>query len=384
MQRQTGNIHSQDRKEGSSVAKYIVKKLNMAREDVRQKSFQILFAAFNEDQKRSEINSVLPKRTTPFRKLEQTECFGVFQGAGQVGFGILSDLKGGSYRISYIAVDPTFRHDGAGRKLVHAMLSEVVARSGETVILQTEAGNKIQRKWFQSMGFSSARKGTDDGISLTLTLNDTMRAYLALCDTLDRYANLIYGFYEVEEEPYCDTYPVALVLMQPFRCSEKERDEVYHENMIHEKERLNEVLRSVSNYLTDHGFQNLPMPIPHNDVDGSLARKAAALQAGLGWFGKNDRVIHPIYGAKTVSCRIYINADFPVNTHLRKNQCGDCRACVDACPAKCLKNRKWNGKISRKEIIDESACLEYRSQNYAQTGRYSECDLCVRCCRGKK
>ena len=366
------------------MAKYTAKKLDVSRPVVQQTSFRILYSAFNEDSDRKSAGAALPKNTNMFKKLEQTECYGVFQGATQAGFGILRDLKNDTYRISHVAVDPIYRHDGAGGKLVRTMIRTVAQRGGKTLIVQTDPSKKQEYKWFQSMGFAPAKRGTDDGSSLVLTVDERIVSYLDFCDALDRYGDLAYGFYAVDEDPYCDTYPVALVLMRPYRCTGQESDERYHELLLREKERLNEILRSVSNYLNDFGIQNLPMPLQHHDVDESLARKAAALRAGLGWLGKNDRVVHRIYGSQTVSCRIYINADFPVNSHIRHNHCGDCRLCVDACPVECLKNKKWSTRVSRKEIIDEAACLEYRSRAYSQTGRYTECDRCVRCCPGKK
>ncbi len=366
------------------MAKYIVKKLDVSRPEIQQDSFRILYSAFNDMTDRRSAADKLPKKTNMFKKLELTECFGVFQGASQVGFGILRDLKNNTYRISHVAVDPQYRHDGAGGRLVRAMIRSVAERGGETVILQTEPGKKLERKWFMSMGFCPPKKGTDDGVSLTLTVNENSLFYLDLCDALDRYADLTYGFYAVDEDPYCDTYPTALVLMRPYRCTGIEDEEAYHQMLLREKEHLNGILRSVSNYLNDLGVQNLPMPLHRHDVDESLARKAAAMRAGLGWLGKNDRVVHRVYGSQTVSCRIYLNAKLPVNTHIRRNHCGDCRLCVDACPVECLKNKKWSTKVSRKEIIDEPLCLEYRSRSYSQTGLYAECDRCVRCCPGKK
>lgn len=367
-----------------TVAKYTVKKLDVSLADVQQNSFRILFSAFNDATDRRVVGNVLPKKTNMFKKLEQTECFGVFQGATQIGFGILRDQKDGTYRLSHIAVDPAFRHDGAGRKLVLSMLRTVLNYGGKTVIVQTDPSRRRERKWFQSMGFAAPKKGTDDGSTLILTFSESVRTYLDLCDALDRYADLVYGFYAVDEDPYCDTFPTALVLMRPFRCSEQLGDEAYHQLILREKNRLNEILRSVSIHLNDLGIHNLPMPLHHNDIDESLERKAAALRAGLGWFGKNDRVVHRIYGSQMISCRIYIQFELPVNTHIRRNHCGDCRACVDACPVECLKNKKWSANVPRKEVIDEAACLEYRSRSYSQLGRYTECDRCVRCCPGKK
>lgn len=366
------------------MAKYIVRKLDVSRPAVQQNSFRILFDAFNEAPDRRSAGDAIPKNTNMFKKLENTECYGVFRGATQIGFGILRDLKNDTYRISHLAVDPLFRHDGAGRTLVLSMLRAVDRKGGGTVILQTDPSRKQERKWFKSMGFSPSKRGTDDGSFLSVTLDARVRLYLDLCESLDTYADLSYGFYAVDEDPYVNTYPVALVLMRPFRCDGKESDEAYHELLLREKERLNEILRSVSISLNDLGIQNLPMPLYRQEVDESLARKAAALRAGLGWLGKNDRVVHHIYGSKTVTCRIYINADLPVNTHIRRNHCGECRACVDACPVGCLKNKKWSARVSRKDIIDESACLEYRSRSYSRTGLYTECDRCIRFCPGKK
>ena len=365
------------------MANYTVKKLDVTRPAVQQTSFRILYTAFNDDTERRATGDVIPKNPNIFKKLEQTECFGVFRGATQVGFGILRDLKNDTYRISHVAVEPSARHSGAGRKLVRSMLRAVAGRGGGTVILQTDPSKKQERKWFQSMGFSPSKRGTDDGSSLSLTVDDRLLLYLDVCESLDSYADLIYGFYAVDEEPYSDTYPVALVLMRPFRCTGRESDAAYHELLLREKDRLNEILRSVAISFNDRGIQNLPMPLNRFDVDESLPRKVAALKAGLGWLGKNDRVVHRLYGSRTLSCRLYINADLPVNTHIRKNECGDCRLCVDACPAACLKNKKWSARVSRKDVIDEAACLEYRSRAYSETGLYSECDLCIRCCPGK-
>ncbi|MBO7523574.1 MAG: hypothetical protein J6T30_06970, partial [Bacteroidales bacterium] len=93
--------------------------------------------------------------------------------------------------------------------------------------------------------------------------------------------------------------------------------DLHIEKLLHEKSRMNAVLRSVSNYLTDRGISNLPMPLHRDDVDETLHRKAAALRAGLGWLGKNDRVVHRLYGSQTVTARIYLGEEFPVNTHIR-------------------------------------------------------------------
>ena len=370
------------------MLKYSVKRLDLKQPAIRRRSLEILKKAYDA--------SVLGHRGTPSDAVPATgtellrfsgkyEGYGVFVLNMQVGFGLLSWENPEQYFLSFLAVLPEYQHDGAGRRLALGMVREALRRKANEVSVILDGGDRVRKNWLRSLGFSSLKREEDSRIQLSLIFNEDYRKFLSLCSMLDRYTSLKYGFFEVEQEPYCDSFQTGLVLMQPFSFDRSRREEDYHTALILEKERLNIKLRAVSNYLQENGIPNLPRPSGREDVisEESLSVKEAALRAGMGWLGKNDRVVNRIYGARMLCCVIYIDADFPVNREIRKNACGECRKCVDLCPAKCLKNRKWNTRLSRKAIIDENVCMSFRSEGYRSKGRYDDCDLCVWCCPGQ-
>lgn len=68
-----------------------------------------------------------------------------------------------------------------------------------------------------------------------------------------------------------------------------------------------------------------------------ILEKALAVQAGLGWFGKNTLLIHRKFGTFTLLAGLLTTLDiehplpFP-----RLPKCGSCTRCLDACPTQAL------------------------------------------------
>ncbi len=64
-----------------------------------------------------------------------------------------------------------------------------------------------------------------------------------------------------------------------------------------------------------------------------IMEKALAVQAGLGWFGKNTLLIHRRFGTYTLLSGVLTTLEFSEATiELRLPRCGVCRRCLDACP----------------------------------------------------
>jgi epoxyqueuosine reductase len=82
---------------------------------------------------------------------------------------------------------------------------------------------------------------------------------------------------------------------------------------------------------------------------GRLQEKAFAIQAGLGWRGKNSLVINEKYGSfffiGVIVTNIKFDFDSPVN-----NLCGSCRACIESCPV---------DAIDEDAIVDSRLCLSH-------------------------
>ncbi len=70
-----------------------------------------------------------------------------------------------------------------------------------------------------------------------------------------------------------------------------------------------------------------------------LLEKALAVQAGLGWFGKNTLLIHRRFGTFILLSGVLTTLELPhtkqhLDTHIPK--CGSCTRCLDACPTQAL------------------------------------------------
>ncbi len=83
-----------------------------------------------------------------------------------------------------------------------------------------------------------------------------------------------------------------------------------------------------------------------------VLEKALAVQAGLGWFGKNTLLIHRKYGTFTLLAGIFTTLKLPVTTtkNLRLPKCGVCTRCIDSCPTQA---------ITSPFKLDARKCLSY-------------------------
>ena len=113
---------------------------------------------------------------------------------------------------------------------------------------------------------------------------------------------------------------------------------------------------------------------------GTFFERDLAYQAGLGWFGKNNMIIHPKLGSFFVLTSVFVDLDLPPDP-LIADHCGSCTLCLDACPTGAL-----NGP--RNMIVEK--CLTARSVDIGGVvpdefldhlpGHLSGCDICQNAC----
>lgn len=113
-----------------------------------------------------------------------------------------------------------------------------------------------------------------------------------------------------------------------------------------------------------------------------ILEKALAVQAGLGWFGKNTLLIHRKFGTFTLLSGILTTLQIETSpTFLRLPRCGTCTRCLDACPTQAFVSPY---------LLDATKCLSYHlieSKNEIppeikdkNPGYVFGCDICQDAC----
>lgn len=113
---------------------------------------------------------------------------------------------------------------------------------------------------------------------------------------------------------------------------------------------------------------------------GPLMDRAAAQQAGIGWYGKNGFLIAGIHGSWVVLGELITTADLDPDQPCNTNRCGSCELCMKACPT---------GAIIAPGVIDATRCVSHLTQKngYAPRelrpligDRVYGCDVCQDVC----
>lgn len=113
-------------------------------------------------------------------------------------------------------------------------------------------------------------------------------------------------------------------------------------------------LASVINHVEDY----YPITVSH---------RVAAEQSGVGWRGKNELIVSPVHSCAVRLASIVTELPLPRSTPIEE-RCGECRACLDACPILANKDRLENYR---------EQCRRY----LVSLGLDSEvCGKCIRAC----
>ena len=109
-----------------------------------------------------------------------------------------------------------------------------------------------------------------------------------------------------------------------------------------------------------------------------ILEKQYAVEAGLGWIGRQSLLVTPEYGSYVLLGELVLDCKVDVyDESLAAVGCGECRRCVDACPA---------GAIVEPMTIDTARCISCQTiekvgeSAMPLNGWIFGCDECQNCC----
>lgn len=141
------------------------------------------------------------------------------------------------------------------------------------------------------------------------------------------------------------------------------------------KDKMNELWHFIAEYIPELKGRMFVDSAPVSD-------KIWAVQAGLGWLGKNSCLINKDLGSFVFICELILNVDLEYDEPYRSNFCGSCTKCIDACPTKA---------IIQPGVVDSNKCISYQTiENKQETidelvqksmnNRLFGCDICQDVC----
>lgn len=141
------------------------------------------------------------------------------------------------------------------------------------------------------------------------------------------------------------------------------------------KKRLNELLQFIEQYTG-----KLPKARVFCDSAPVLDR-ALAVKCGLGFIGKNTSLINPKAGSFCFIGHLFLTIALKPKGELIPNRCGNCTACIDACPTQALE---------KPFSVDARKCISYLTIEHKGTFENQNkqtfndlifgCDICQDVC----
>jgi epoxyqueuosine reductase len=155
---------------------------------------------------------------------------------------------------------------------------------------------------------------------------------------------------------------------------------------------LNEIATKSADFVSYLGYRAEPFPATIVDKSQgdeyertlrvAFQHKTAGTRAGLGWIGKSALLVTPQFGPRVRLATVFTDMPLDVGIAVTAGRCGDCRACLAACPAGAIKGQEWRIDLRREELLDAPACRAKARQLLLERVGVEDavCGVCVSVC----
>lgn len=195
-----------------------------------------------------------------------------------------------------------------------------------------------------------------------------------------------YGYTDISYSSFSEEYKSALVFAVPYEEQlnlDSYTEERFENSILNARNKLEIILKDIEIVLKEECIKYYIPPVAQQNEEDLLAVfsfKYAAVNAGLGWIGKNDVLITEKYGPRVRLSAVLVDYPFETGRKITESRCGSCNRCVDICPHKALKGLNWDINALRNNLIDYHLCNQKRSAYIEKHGRKNACGLCMVVC----
>jgi epoxyqueuosine reductase len=218
-------------------------------------------------------------------------------------------------------------------------------------------------------------------------MNEENEVYKKIASILQAYPNVIFGTADISYSSYSNKYKCAIIIavahkdiISPGTYSEERLEEA----ICSARKQVDNIVLELSNFLDNNKIDYYVPPVAQSSEETLIAPfsfKYGAVNAGIGWIGKNGVLITKKFGPRVRLSAILVNYNLPVGTPVINSLCpDDCFLCVNACPYKALKGIQWNINTMREELIVYKLCNAKRSLYIKKHGRKHACGYCMVAC----
>ena len=118
------------------------------------------------------------------------------------------------------------------------------------------------------------------------------------------------------------------------------------------------------------------------NYSGRYSHKKVACLSGLGTIGKNSLFVHKKYGPAVRLGTLFTNCPYEGGGEAvsMSDICGDCRICVESCPAGAISGIPLTIGNDRSDMFLPDRCSEFMKREFKNIGRGSVCGICIRVC----
>jgi epoxyqueuosine reductase len=120
-----------------------------------------------------------------------------------------------------------------------------------------------------------------------------------------------------------------------------------------------------------------------SDLRTPLSHKMVATRTGLGWIGKSDLFVSNAFGPRLRLVSILTNTPLECDKPpVEKSLCGNCKICMNRCPAGAINGKLWDITVDRDTFFDahkcRDKCKEFGEKYLKMNVRV--CGICVAVC----